>query len=150
MAAAAGLSVVLATSALAFSVVKFAGAGYLIYLGIKMIVGAERDLSGGDLLAAPKGSPLIQGVFTEILNPKSVVLPVVYSAVCIAARRARFRRICCIGIDFGVAQHGRRCDCRAAGCAAETDFYQIPACAEYPETVERCGHGRAGNLCRFF
>jgi threonine/homoserine/homoserine lactone efflux protein len=73
VAAAAGLSVVLATSALAFSVVKFAGAGYLIYLGVKMIAGAERDLTGRDFSPAPKGSPFVQGVFTEILNPKTAL-----------------------------------------------------------------------------
>jgi threonine/homoserine/homoserine lactone efflux protein len=73
MAAAAGLSVVLATSALAFSVVKFAGAGYLIYLGIKMVVGAKRDLASEDVARASKGSPLVQGVFTEILNPKTAL-----------------------------------------------------------------------------
>src|SRR5258707_10502994 len=39
-AAATGLSVVLASLALAFSVGKFAGAGYLIYLGIRLIKNA--------------------------------------------------------------------------------------------------------------
>lgn len=72
--AAAGLSVVLATSAVAFSVVKFAGAGYLIYLGIKMIASAERDLGNSAVLPAQgKGSPFVQGVVTEVLNPKTAL-----------------------------------------------------------------------------
>ena len=71
--AAAGLSVVLATSALAFSVVKYAGAGYLIYLGVKMFVGAKRDLAAEDVAPTPKGSPFVQGVLTEVLNPKTAL-----------------------------------------------------------------------------
>ena len=73
VAAAAGLSVVLATSALAFSVVKYAGAGYLIYLGVKMFVGAKRDLATEDFAPTPKGSPFVQGVLTEVLNPKTAL-----------------------------------------------------------------------------
>jgi threonine/homoserine/homoserine lactone efflux protein len=73
LAAAAGLSVVLATSALAFSVVKFAGAGYLVFLGVKMILRAERDLASEDGSAIPKGSPFIQGIVTEALNPKTAL-----------------------------------------------------------------------------
>lgn len=73
VAAAAGLSVVLATSALAFSVVKYAGAGYLIYLGLKMFVGAKRDLATEDVVPTPKGSPFVQGVLTEVLNPKTAL-----------------------------------------------------------------------------
>jgi threonine/homoserine/homoserine lactone efflux protein len=73
-AAAAGLSVVLATSAVAFSVVKLAGAGYLIYLGLKMILGAKRGLnSEGVAVATGKGSPFLQGVVTEVLNPKTAL-----------------------------------------------------------------------------
>lgn len=78
LAAAAGLSVVLATSAVAFSVVKFAGAGYLIYLGIRMIVRAGQDLQFKTLPAVetpepPSSSPFLQGVFTEVLNPKTAL-----------------------------------------------------------------------------
>ncbi len=72
-AAAAGLSVVLATSALAFSAVKVAGAGYLVFLGVKMIARAERDLATEDASALAKGSPFIQGVVTEVLNPKTAL-----------------------------------------------------------------------------
>lgn len=73
-AAAAGLSVLLATSALAFSVVKLAGAGYLIYLGIKLMLHAKRDLTAdGFTITARKGSPFLQGVVTEVLNPKTAL-----------------------------------------------------------------------------
>lgn len=74
IAAAAGLSLVLATSALAFSVVKFAGAGYLIYLGLKLILTAKRDVRlQGSKLAASHGSPFLQGIVTEVLNPKTAL-----------------------------------------------------------------------------
>src|ERR1700751_1562730 len=43
IAAATGLSIVLAASATAFALVKYAGAGYLIYLGIRMILTARTD-----------------------------------------------------------------------------------------------------------
>jgi threonine/homoserine/homoserine lactone efflux protein len=76
VAAAAGLSVVLATSAVAFSIVKFTGAAYLIYLGVRMVLRAKEDLSVaqvGDPEVRQTGSPFLQGVFTEILNPKTAL-----------------------------------------------------------------------------
>lgn len=74
IAAAAGLSIVLATSAVAFHVVKYAGAGYLIYLGIKMIWNANRDLDTSGLVSAGRrGSPFLQGILTEVLNPKTAL-----------------------------------------------------------------------------
>jgi len=72
-AAATGLSLVLATSAAAFAVVKYAGAAYLIYLGIRMILSAghREDVD----LAPPKAlkSPFWQGIATEVLNPKTAL-----------------------------------------------------------------------------
>src|SRR5262249_19056945 len=74
VAAAAGLSVVLATSALAFSVVKYCGAAYLIYLGVKLIVCAGQDLDAvGAQVKKSRGSPFVQGIVTEVLNPKTAL-----------------------------------------------------------------------------
>jgi len=75
VAAATGLSLVLATSAVAFAVVKYAGAGYLIYLGVRMMISARRD--AGDTLELPGGrsarNPFWQGIATEALNPKTAL-----------------------------------------------------------------------------
>jgi threonine/homoserine/homoserine lactone efflux protein len=72
-AAAAGISIVLATSALAFAAVKYAGAAYLCFLGIRMILNARRDdyVSVGDLPRAKNS--FWQGVMTETLNPKTAL-----------------------------------------------------------------------------
>lgn len=73
VAAALGLSAILATSATAFQVVRYAGAAYLIYLGIMMI--RNRDLKQ-ELQAesAPRGHQhVLQGITTEVLNPKTAL-----------------------------------------------------------------------------
>lgn len=74
LAAAAGVSVVLARSALAFATVKYAGAAYLCFLGVRMILAAWRDTD--ELPTAPlppARNPLWQGVATEVLNPKTAL-----------------------------------------------------------------------------
>jgi threonine/homoserine/homoserine lactone efflux protein len=75
VAAATGLSLVLATSATAFSIVKYAGAAYLVYLGIRMIMGARSESS--DQIEMPVGqarrNPFWQGIATEVLNPKTAL-----------------------------------------------------------------------------
>jgi len=77
LAAAAGLSMILARSAMAFALVKYVGAGYLCYLGVLMIVESRKDeLTAGSqssLTELPRRSPLWQGVTTEILNPKTAL-----------------------------------------------------------------------------
>jgi threonine/homoserine/homoserine lactone efflux protein len=72
-AAAFGLSAVLAASAVAFNAVRYAGAAYLVWLGIVMIRrrnegSVETVISGG-----PRRSPLVQGIVTEVLNPKTAL-----------------------------------------------------------------------------
>jgi threonine/homoserine/homoserine lactone efflux protein len=75
LAAATGLSIVLATSATAFAVVKYAGAGYLIYLGVRMIISAR--INEDAEIARPAGllprNPFWQGIATEVLNPKTAI-----------------------------------------------------------------------------
>lgn len=71
VAAATGLSLVLAASAIAFSAVKYAGAAYLIYLGVRMILTARRDSATHMPTDASTRSPFWQGITTEALNPKT-------------------------------------------------------------------------------
>ena len=72
--AALGLSAILATSAIAFSVVKCIGAAYLIWLGIQALrsKGTNTSINGQ---ASPKGLTNIfkQGVLVAALNPKVAV-----------------------------------------------------------------------------
>jgi threonine/homoserine/homoserine lactone efflux protein len=72
VAAAAGISVVLAQSALAFSAVKYAGAAYLCFLGIRMILEARKS-DEPLVLTASARNPLWQGITTEVLNPKTAL-----------------------------------------------------------------------------
>jgi len=73
IAAAIGVSVILAKSAVAFSTVKYAGAGYLCFLGVRMIMDAFRDREVEQVEVAKARNPLWQGVATEVLNPKTAL-----------------------------------------------------------------------------
>jgi threonine/homoserine/homoserine lactone efflux protein len=74
LAAAAGVSVVLARSALAFAAVKYVGAAYLCWLGVRMIVAARRDGDEVVVESLPRArNPFWQGIATEVLNPKTAL-----------------------------------------------------------------------------
>jgi threonine/homoserine/homoserine lactone efflux protein len=68
-----GLSALLAASATAFALVKWAGAAYLCFIGIKMLLTRE-SLSSGETSADARAMPLSkvfwQGALTDALNPK--------------------------------------------------------------------------------
>ena len=72
-AAAIGLSALLAASSAAFTLVKWAGAGYLCFMGVKMLLSRPRALAtdavptGG---AIPLRQIFWQGALTNALNPK--------------------------------------------------------------------------------
>ncbi len=72
--AAAGLSVILATSALAFSVVKWAGAAYLIWLGIAALRSNGGSFVSDNVKTNPAFFPIYkQGVMVGLLNPKVAI-----------------------------------------------------------------------------
>ena len=68
--AAVGLSALLQQSATAFLVVKYAGAVYLIYLGIKMFLSRDSFVASGEAAPAKLGNILLQAVASNVLNPK--------------------------------------------------------------------------------
>ncbi len=72
--AAAGLSAILATSATAFSIVKWAGAAYLIWLGISALRSGGHKYIADDVNSEPALSPVFrQGVIVALLNPKVAI-----------------------------------------------------------------------------
>lgn len=72
-AAGLGLSAILMTSAAAFSVVKYAGAAYLIYLGVQKLRSHERLLLEGPVNRDSLLTIFRQGVVVNVLNPKAAV-----------------------------------------------------------------------------
>lgn len=70
-AAVVGLSAIIAQSAMAFNIVKYVGAGYLIYLGVKALLTKTNALKvkQSDEITTYK-KLFFQGVITNILNPK--------------------------------------------------------------------------------
>lgn len=73
VAAALGLSAILLSSALAFDVVKYLGAGYLVYLGIRKLMVSE-DGSGDEAIKQESLSRIYwQGFAVNILNPKTAL-----------------------------------------------------------------------------
>lgn len=73
LAAALGLSVLVAQSAVTFTLVKYIGAAYLIYLGIRILVG--KDSAAPVDAGATKGTrrALLEGVVVEALNVKTAL-----------------------------------------------------------------------------
>lgn len=77
LAASVGLSAVLATSATAFNVVKWLGAGYLIFVGIRTLLvrpAAIEGLSG----SMSRRRSFLQGIVVNTLNPKVALFFVSY------------------------------------------------------------------------
>lgn len=72
--AAAGLSAILATSAMAFSIVKWVGAAYLIWLGISALRSDGGSFVSKDVNSSQHFFPIFrQGVFVALLNPKVAI-----------------------------------------------------------------------------
>ncbi len=112
-AAALGVSAILAASAVAFHTVKYAGAAYLIFLGIKMIrsrnVPLPETVSAPDssrsngafrpAAPAPKSSAFKQGILTEALNPKTALFFLSFIPQFIAPQRGHiFLQFATLGI----------------------------------------------------
>ena len=68
-----GLSALLASSARAFQIVKYAGALYLIYLGIRMFRSKANLASGGELQSLRGRTIFVQSIIANVLNPKVAV-----------------------------------------------------------------------------
>ncbi|MFA3878778.1 LysE family translocator [Streptomyces sp. MMCC 100] len=73
--AVAGLAAVLSASAAAYTVVKLAGAVYLLFLGVQALLQSRRGRSQAPAaaVAQPRGNPWRTGLVSNVLNPKIAV-----------------------------------------------------------------------------
>ena len=141
-AAAAGVSVILARSAMAFAAVKYAGAAYLCFLGVRMILDARKPegLLPEEIPAAVQsiGNPLWQGWPRKCLILDCVVLSVLHPAIRQSGRRKCVFSIRLVGNFFGGAKHFRRSNRNFAGWTdrkKDSLFGTVP-----PETENRNRH----------
>jgi threonine/homoserine/homoserine lactone efflux protein len=102
LAAAFGIATLLRSSPVAFNVVRYAGAAYLIYLGIRMLV-QKTDLASQQLNAERLNRIFRQGVITNVLNPKVAIFFLAFLPQFIDSRRGSVAmQIVLLGLIFNV------------------------------------------------
>jgi len=121
-AAVLGLSALLASSARAFSVVKYLGAAYLVFLGVRMLL-SRRSLQ----IAAPEnglslGRIFAQGVLVNLLNPKTALFFLAFLPQFVDPSRGHVSsQILFLGISFALlGLSSDSCWAMLAGTLAET------------------------------
>ena len=72
-AAAIGLSSLLVSSSEAYAVVKYAGAAYLVFLGVRRLLGRDEPFDPAVQTRKPLGRLFRQGVVVNVLNPKTAL-----------------------------------------------------------------------------
>jgi len=99
-AATIGLSALLASSALAFNVVKYLGAAYLILVGIRRLAGLEGETAGGVPAARSHASLYRQGIVVNVLNPKTALFFLAFLPQFISEHGAAWAQILVLGLIF--------------------------------------------------
>ena len=103
--AAVGLSAVLMTSAVAFTVVKVVGAAYLIYLGLRAFMAKqEGDAAGASLPNVPAVTPgkaFLSAIPAEVLNPKTALFFLAFMPQFVHAEKGSvFLQFASLGLVF--------------------------------------------------
>ena len=102
LAAAFGIAALLRSSPVAFNAVRYAGAAYLIYLGIKMLA-QKTDLTSQQLKTESLGAIFRQGAITNMLNPKVAIFFLAFLPQFIDASRGSVAlQIVVLGLIFNI------------------------------------------------
>jgi len=73
VAAALGLSLIVAGSAVAFNLVKYLGAAYLVFLGLSLLLRKDRELTVRPVASQGARRALLEGIVVEALNVKTAL-----------------------------------------------------------------------------
>jgi threonine/homoserine/homoserine lactone efflux protein len=85
VAAAVGLSALLAQSAIAFAIVKYVGAAYLVYLGIRLLLSRTTEHQTASAVPQGVGRAFKEGIVVEALNVKTAIFFLAFLPQFIAA-----------------------------------------------------------------
>ena len=103
-AAAFGLSALLTSSAVAYDLVKYAGAIYLVYLGARSLLGKSPLQEHSELIPTSLSNIFYQGVVTNVLNPKVALFFLAYLPQFTKAGRGSIAwQIIILGLLFNVS-----------------------------------------------
>lgn len=101
--AALGMSAVLAASPLAYDIVRYAGAAYLCYLAYRIFTTGSDGIPVGELHAEGLGRIYVQGIITNIVNPKSALFYLSFVPQFVdPARGSPFAQFILLGLIFNV------------------------------------------------
>lgn len=73
LASSLGLSLIIAESAIAFNLLKYIGAAYLVYLGLKILLSKEHQIETNYVPSQGSRRALIEGIVVETLNVKTAI-----------------------------------------------------------------------------
>lgn len=101
-ASLAGLGVLLSASAVAFTVLKWVGGAYLVYLGIRLWMADVQPIEVADGGAKPKSdrAMLVHAFLVTALNPKSIVFFVAFLPQFITAGEPLFAQLAIMEASF--------------------------------------------------
>jgi threonine/homoserine/homoserine lactone efflux protein len=101
LAAAVGLSALLVSSALAFAIVKYLGAAYLIWLGVRAFLAKDPDPKAPVVPAAPLHRAFRDGFVVNLFNPKTAIFFLAFLPQFVdPARGAVHWQILILGLTF--------------------------------------------------
>ncbi len=103
LVAALGLSAVLAASTIAYDVVRYLGAAYLCYLAFRILLSASEGIAIDRLHRDALGRIYVQGIVTNIVNPKSALFYLSFVPQFIdPARGSAFMQFILLGLIFNI------------------------------------------------
>lgn len=101
--AAVGFSALLMTSAIAFNIVKYIGAAYLIYLGIRAFLEKPADMAKQTVASVTPAQAFFQAIPAEVLNPKTALFFLAFMPQFVHAERgSTFVQFITLGLIFVV------------------------------------------------
>jgi threonine/homoserine/homoserine lactone efflux protein len=100
-AAAVGLSALLVSSALAFAIVKYLGAAYLVWIGVRTLTAKDPDPEAPAVPAEPLHRSFRDGFVVNLLNPKTAIFFLAFLPQFVdPARGALHWQILVLGLTF--------------------------------------------------